>query len=256
MTFRRPSSILRLRRLGRRPLVRLAPVGAAVLAAALVAPPAGAELIVLDSGRHYKASGFEVSGEQVRVALFTGGTITLPLSRVERIVDDEVMPQPDPPPQSAAVPASDFSWRFAEGQPVPDAPFGELIYETAKRHQLNPALVAALVRAESAYDSKAVSHKGAQGLMQLMPATARRFGLAAGESFVPERNIEAGTRYLAWLLQRFDGDVARALAAYNAGEGTVDRYGGIPPYRETRTYVKRIYTTLGLGDDPIIATLL
>lgn len=255
MNFRRPSSILRLRRLRRRPLVVL-PTAAAALAAALVAPPAGAELIVLEGGRHYKASGFEVRGEQVRVALFTGGTITLPLSRVERIVDDEVMPQPEPPPQSAAALAPDFSWRFSDGQPVPEAPFGELIYETAKRHQLNPALVAALVRAESAYDAKAVSHKGAQGLMQLMPATARRFGLGAGESFVPERNIEAGTRYLAWLLQRFEGDVARALAAYNAGEGTVDRYGGIPPYRETRTYVKRIYATLGLGDDPVVAALL
>lgn len=251
MIRRRSSSVLLLRR----PLVRLAPVAAAVLSAVLATPPAGAELIVLEGGRHYKASGYEIRGEQVRVALFTGGTITLPLSRVANIVDDEVMPQPEPPPQGTASLASDFSWRFAEGQPVPATPFGELIFETAKRHQLNPALVAALVRAESAYNSKAVSHKGAQGLMQLMPATARRFGLAAGESFVPERNIEAGTRYLAWLLQRFDGDVARALAAYNAGEGTVDRFGGIPPYRETRTYVKRIYATLGLSDDPVVALL-
>jgi hypothetical protein len=231
-------------------------VGAVALAAALVAPPAGAELIVLDSGRHYKASGFEVRGEQVRVALFTGGTITLPLSRVANIVDDEVMPQPDPPPESAAGLAPGFSWRFSDDHPVPKTPFGELIFETAKRHQLNPALVAALVRAESAYNAKAVSHKGAQGLMQLMPATARRFGLAAGESFVPERNIEAGTRYLAWLLQRFDGDVARALAAYNAGEGTVDRYGGVPPYRETRGYIQKIFTTLGLVQPTQIATSL
>jgi hypothetical protein len=251
MIRRRSSSALLLRR----PLVRLAPVAAAALAAVLAAP-AGAELIVLDGGRHYKASGYEVRGEQVRVALFTGGTITLPLSRVANIVDDEVMPQPDPPPGAVAAAAPAFDWRFAESQPVPDTAFGELIYETAKRHQLNPALVAALVRAESAYNSKAVSHKGAQGLMQLMPATARRFGLAAGEAFVPERNIEAGTRYLAWLLGRFEGDVARALAAYNAGEGTVDRYGGIPPYRETRTYVKRIYATLGLSDDPVVAALL
>lgn len=252
MIRRRSSSLLPLRR----PLVRLAPVAAAALAAVLAAPPAGAELIVLEGGRHYKASGFEVRGEQVRVALFTGGTITLPLARVERIVDDEVMPQPDPPPAAAANLAPDFSWRFAEDQPVPDSPFGELIFEAAKRHQLNPALVAALVRAESAYNSKAVSHKGAQGLMQLMPATARRFGLNAGEAFVPERNLEAGTRYLAWLLGRFDGDVARALAAYNAGEGTVDRYGGVPPFRETRGYIQKIYATLGLGHPTQIASKL
>lgn len=237
--------------------LRLAlPAAAAALAALLAAPPAAAELVILEGGKHYKASSVEVRDERVRVALLTGGTVTLPLARVERIVDDEVMPEPPAPPAPPEAMAVDFDWRFSEDQPVPETPFGDLIYDAARRHQVNPALVAALVRAESAYDSKAVSHKGAQGLMQLMPATARRFGLSAGEAFVPARNIEAGTRYLAWLLQRFEGDVARALAAYNAGEGTVDRYGGIPPYRETRTYVKRIYATLGLGDDPIVASLL
>jgi soluble lytic murein transglycosylase-like protein len=82
--------------------------------------------------------------------------------------------------------------------------------------------------------------------MQLMPATARRFGLTPEEVLQPERNLEAGTRYLRWLLDRFSGDVERALAAYNAGEGTVDRYGGVPPYRETRDYIRRIFTTLGM----------
>ena len=243
MKNRRPSSSV------------LPPLAAAALAALALAPPAAAELVILEGGRHYKAKAYEVRGEQVRVALFTGGAVTLPLSRVERIVDDEVMPQPEAPPQAADALVPSFDWRFAEDQPVPAIPFGDLVYEAARRHQVNPALIAALIRAESAYKEKAVSHKGAQGLMQLMPATARRFGLSPGEAFIPSRNIEAGTRYLAWLLERFEGDVARALAAYNAGEGTVDRYGGVPPYRETRTYVKRIYATLGLGDDPVLATL-
>ena len=189
------------------------------------------------------------------MAVLAGGTVTLPLSRVERIVDDEVMPEPEAPLVAEAASAA-FDWRFAEGQPVPATPFGDEIYAVARRHELNPALVAALVRAESAFDPGAVSHKGAQGLMQLMPATASRFGLDALEAFVPEKNLEAGTRYLAWLLARFEGDVARALAAYNAGEGTVDRYGGVPPYRETRNYIRRIYATLGMGDHPILATLL
>jgi soluble lytic murein transglycosylase-like protein len=129
-----------------------------------------------------------------------------------------------------------------------------LIFETARRHGVNPELVAALVRAESAFDPAALSHKGARGLMQLMPATARRFGVSPIESYDPGRNLEAGTRYLAWLLVRFDGDVVRALAAYNAGEGTVERYGGVPPYRETRTYIRRIYATLGLTES--VAALL
>jgi soluble lytic murein transglycosylase-like protein len=80
-----------------------------------------------------------------------------------------------------------------------------------------------------------------------MPATARRFGLDDAERFEPERNLEAGTRYLRWLLDRFEGDVALALAAYNAGEGTIDRFGGVPPFRETRTYIRRIYSTLGVA---------
>ena len=83
--------------------------------------------------------------------------------------------------------------------------------------------------------------------MQLMPATARRFGLAERQIFEPERNLEAGTRYLRWLLDRFDGDVVRALAAYNAGEGTVDRYGGVPPFRETVNYIRRIAGELGVA---------
>ena len=242
----------------RPPAARRAPAavaGLALLALAAAPAPAGAELVILEGGRFYKAAAFEVRGERVRVELWDGGAVVLPLSRVERIVDDEVIPRPDPPPEAAmAAAAGAFDWRFADGQPVPQIPFGELIFAAAERHQLNPTLVAALVRAESAYDPRAISHKGARGLMQLMPATARRFGVAEHEILVPERNVEAGTRYLRWLLDRFDGDVPRALAAYNAGEGTVDRYGGIPPYRETRTYVRRIYTTLGLGDQ--IAALL
>lgn len=228
----------------------------AFLLALLPAAPAAAELVILEGGRFYKAASFRVADDRVRVDLLAGGTVVLPLSRVERIVDDEVMPEPEAPPAVADAGPAAFDWRFAEGQPVPTTPFGELIFEAARRHEVNPALVAALVRAESAFDAGAVSHKGAQGLMQLMPATAQRFGLARGEAFVPERNLEAGTRYLAWLLARFEGDVARALAAYNAGEGTVDRYHGVPPYRETRNYIRRIYNTLGMGDHPILATLL
>ncbi len=100
--------------------------------------------------------------------------------------------------------------------------------------------------AESSFRADAVSPKGARGLMQLMPATAERFGVSAAEVHDPVRNLDAGARYLRWLADRFDDRLDLVLAAYNAGEGTVARYRGGPPYRETRTYLGRIYARLGL----------
>jgi soluble lytic murein transglycosylase-like protein len=144
---------------------------------------------------------------------------------------------------------------FDESLGKPKAPFAEQIYEVAVRHAINPHLVAALVHVESAFNPRAVSRKGACGLMQLLPETARRFGLKKKkEIFDPVKNLEAGVRYLKWLTKRFNGDVQRVLAAYNAGEGAVDRFGGIPPYRETQQYVRKIFGILGFtGDSPVPA---
>ncbi|MCW8907273.1 MAG: transglycosylase SLT domain-containing protein [Sedimenticola sp.] len=108
----------------------------------------------------------------------------------------------------------------------------------APSYGLDPALVLAVIAAESAFDPRAHSGKDARGLMQLIPATARRFGVQ--EIWDPVQNMRGGMAYLKWLLQRFDGEVKLALAAYNAGEGAVENYQGVPPYRETRNYVKRI----------------
>jgi soluble lytic murein transglycosylase-like protein len=139
---------------------------------------------------------------------------------------------------------------FDESLGKPKAPFAEQIYEVAVRHAINPHLVAALVHVESAFNPRAVSRKGACGLMQLLPETARRFGLKKKkEIFDPVKNLEAGVRYLKWLTKRFNGDVQRVLAAYNAGEGAVDRFGGIPPYRETQQYVRKIFGMLGFTHD-------
>ena len=129
---------------------------------------------------------------------------------------------------------------------MPETPFGELIFSIAERHAVNPQLIAAMVRAESAFDPEAVSRKGAAGLLQLLPATAARFGLAAGEVFDPERNLDAGVRYIRWLTERFAGELPLVLAGYNAGEATVDRYRGVPPYRETHDYIRRVYSTVGV----------
>ncbi|MEE8525847.1 MAG: lytic transglycosylase domain-containing protein [Thermoanaerobaculia bacterium] len=205
---------------------------------------AGAELVIFTHGSFLKVESFEVTGDKVRLGLPDGGAISVPLLRIARIVEDEVSAEtPEPPPA--------FDWRFDPAQPRPQTPYAELIYGAAERHGLNPALIAAMAGAESAFDVEAVSIKGARGLMQLMPATARRFGLAEGEAFDAAKNLDAAGRYLRWLVERFDGDLPSVLAAYNAGEGTVDRYGGVPPYRETHQYLRRIYATLGLPESDL-----
>lgn len=114
------------------------------------------------------------------------------------------------------------------------------IRDAAARFGVDEALVRAIVHAESAFNPNAVSHKGAQGLMQLIPATADRFNVA--DPFDPAQNIAGGVQYLAWLLDRFDDNTTLAAAGYNAGEGNVDRYGGVPPFDETQRYVGRVAT--------------
>ena len=112
------------------------------------------------------------------------------------------------------------------------------IGEAARVHGVDPSIVRAIIHAESAYNPNALSRVGAQGLMQLMPATARRFGVT--NAFDARQNIHGGVQYLAWLLRRFKGDLTLAAAGYNAGEGAVDKYKGVPPYSETRRYVERV----------------
>lgn len=135
-------------------------------------------------------------------------------------------------------------------------PYQRLIEETAARYQLDPRLLEAVVEVESARRADAVSPKGAQGLAQLMPATARRLGVA--DPHDPADNLDGAARYLVWLIDRYQGDLRLALAAYNAGEGAVDRSGGIPAYPETRNYVGKVLTKAGLrargprtGPDPV-----
>ena len=124
-----------------------------------------------------------------------------------------------------------------------DKDLDRIIFEVGEREGVDPRFIHAVIWQESKYDVNAHSHAGAQGLMQLMPATAKRFG--CDDMSDPESNVEAGTKYLGWLLKRFDGNVELALAGYNAGEGAVDKYNGIPPYNETRNYVKIISQRYG-----------
>ena len=119
-------------------------------------------------------------------------------------------------------------------------PFGDIIHEKAAKYDVDPALVAAVIETESRFHPQARSRVGARGLMQLMPKTGKWMG--ARNLSDPGQNIDAGVKYLKYLQARFDGDLNKAIAAYNAGEGNVRRYNGVPPFRETRSYVKKVMT--------------
>ena len=130
--------------------------------------------------------------------------------------------------------------------------YSEEIREMAARHGVAPDLVESVIRVESAFNPRAVSNKGAQGLMQLMPYTARNLNVT--NAFDPNENVDAGVRHLKALLQNYNGNLELSLAAYNAGSGAVDRNKGIPPYRETREYVRKI-TDLYQGGQPFMRSL-
>lgn len=146
-------------------------------------------------------------------------------------------PRFDPPAPEQAVPHEVVD-RYVAALPPDKRRHAQLIQRLAPRFAVDGRLALAIARAESNFEPRAVSPRNAQGLMQLIPDTAERFGVR--NPFDPEQNVRGGLSYLRWLLERFDGDVALVCAAYNAGEGVVDRYGGVPPYPETRAYVQRI----------------
>jgi soluble lytic murein transglycosylase-like protein len=202
--------------------MRAGPLLALAAAATLAPLPVRADIAVLANGHTMKVTGVRQEQGMVWLALKEGGEIALPAGDVRGVVADEVLDEVLE--EIAAAPAgSDIT---------------ALATAAARRHGLDPALVLAVVKVESAFRPQAVSPKGAQGLMQLMPPTARDLGVE--DAFDPEQNLDGGARYLRQLLIRYKGDVKRALAAYNAGPGAVDRHKGIPPYRETRQYVRRV----------------
>jgi soluble lytic murein transglycosylase-like protein len=193
---------------------------------------ARADLVFLSSGRSFSVRDVREEGSQLILTLRTGGEIRCERSLVVRITPDEV-----------AYPEPALADDVIEAYDLVATPYRELIDRASVAHGVDARLVRAVIQVESAYQSRARSPKGAMGLMQLMPETARRYAVA--NPFDPAANVEAGTRYLKSLLDRFPLNIA--LAAYNAGEAAVQRFGGVPPYPETRAYVGRILKLVSAG---------
>jgi hypothetical protein len=214
-------------------------------ALAALASPAGASIALFVDGRAMKIAAYKVVGENdIQLTLKSGGAITVPLTRIDRVVDDEVVPAAIVEEVKKAVEKDGGifptrSWRYDDHRgPIFKSKFDKLIVEAAKKFDVDAALVSAVIKAESDFNAREVSDKGARGLMQLMPSTAERFGVT--DSYDPVANIYGGVRYLHWLLKTFNGNADLAVAAYNAGEGNVWKYNGVPPFRETITYINRI----------------
>jgi hypothetical protein len=197
------------------------------LALELMGGVARGELVFLASGRTLTVQSHRFDGDLIVLTLRGGGEIVCAASTIDRIAPDDVVP-PEP---SVGRPI----------EPITPVPYAEIIDEAASRVGVDPRLVRAVIQVESAYQASARSRKGAMGLMQLMPETARRYAVA--DPYDPGSNIDGGIRHLKSLLDRFE--LSLALAAYNAGEAAVERFRGIPPYAETQSYVRQVLRLLG-----------
>jgi hypothetical protein len=219
-------------------------IGVAILALG-TAVPASAEIVFLASGQTISVKSHRFVGDSIVLTLRGGGEVTCEKTLIEKIVPDEV-PHPEPKREQAEQPALTPLDGRVDPVLLEKTPYGEIIAAMSEAHGVNPMLVRALIQVESNYKPKARSHKGAMGLMQLMPSTARAYNLR--NPYDPKANISAGVKHLKTLLDRW-GAVDLALAAYNAGEGAVKKFNGIPPYRETRNYVTRILSLAGIGSN-------
>jgi soluble lytic murein transglycosylase-like protein len=191
------------------------------LALAAVCGEARADYLVLRSGARLNVTAYQLIGERYRIQI-SGGSAEIAAADVVAIEPEEI-------------------FVAAPRMPLAQAPYGEMIRSAAEKYSVDADLVFSVIAAESNFNAHAISRRGARGLMQLLPATAAHFGVK--NIFDPAQNIDAGTRYLRDLLALYQGDLALTLAAYNAGPGAVQRYGRVPPYNETISYVRAIRKT-------------
>ena len=193
------------------------------------AAPTGFELVYFASGRVMPIAGHHIDGPAIVLELRGGGAVRCDPLLIDRIELDGVARSE---PEFVAV----ISPTKTSGLRMLERPYGALIQGASRRHGVDQYLIHALIEAESGYRTTAVSNRGAMGLMQLMPALAAEYTVA--DPYDPHQNIEAGTRHLRRLIDRYG--IAEALAAYNAGEGSVRKFDGIPPFPETRQYVAKV----------------
>jgi len=230
----------------------------AVIAASISA--SAADLAVLRNGNSIRHERRQSVGAVTRLYLSnaSSGYIEIPTDQIERYETDTT-PALLPATASAPVSTAPASQATAPAPPQAQAAMTSQILNQAisgagERHQLDPDFINSVIRAESGFNNRAVSKKGAQGLMQLMPQTASELGVA--NPFDPNANVEGGTKYLRGLLEKYNFDVVKALAAYNAGSRRVDQYRGVPPYYETQAYVARIirdFNRQKLAENPALA---
>ena len=217
--------------------------GAVAILAVVALPCFAGEVAVLKNGFSIKHERREVVGDVTRLYMNKEGSsfVDVPTSEIEHFeaAPDDPTPvtqvpavtsRPVSPPPEVIAPGG------FPGRPVID--LNQVVNEASGRYRLDPDLVNSVIKAESDFNAHAVSPKGARGLMQLMPGTASQLGVP--NAFDPQANVEGGTKYLRELLEKYDFDIVKALAAYNAGPQTVERFGGVPPYYETKAYVARI----------------
>ena len=204
------------------------------------------DLVVFEDGRGLRVSGFELADGLARLTLENGGELGVPMSSImaiERAIDAEDLTPAEDPSRGIAAAAivndlrANERWRGAAGR------YADAIAEAADRNALDRALLASVAKVESNFNPYAVSPRGACGILQLMPKTAKRFGV--NNVFDAAQSIDGGARYLRWLLDHFNGRVDLALAGYNAGEGAVDRHHGVPPFAETQWYVLKVLDHAG-----------
>jgi Transglycosylase SLT domain len=214
--------------------------------------------VQLRNFRSYGPSSWNIPGLTIVVLLIgvAWGVLALPAhAQIESYVDGHgrlVYTNEDSTPRRLdAASSTAHAAEASPSRPAPPARLEHIVDEAAQRHDLDPALVNAVISTESGWNPQAISNKGAMGLMQLIPGTAERFGV--GNPFDPAQNIDGGTAYLKALLDRYNGDLTKSLAAYNAGERAVDRSGGVPPFWQTRQYVRKVkdaYFRPGSGRNP------
>jgi soluble lytic murein transglycosylase-like protein len=208
----------------------------------LFSPDARADIVVFKNGRTMSVKSYRLDAESATVRLREGGEVTFPSSVVARVDPDEA-PYPEESESSAEIvePVAVIKPALVPEEVLAARPYADLISTVAASYQLDPRLVHAVIEQESNYQPRARSKKGAKGLMQLMPGTARQYGVR--NSYDPKSNLDAGVRHLKDLMSRME--LPYALAAYNAGEATVRRYGGLPPFPETQAYVRNILRKVG-----------